>query len=74
MPDSCITTYPIAAGERHITLIKKIFERSENMTELATREERVALLKAGFTDKDIESQYLKLNGFIVIGGNRKDHN
>ncbi len=34
---------------------------------LATREERVKLLKQGFTGKEIEKLYLVLNNFTVIG-------
>lgn len=36
---------------------------------LGSREERVALLKTGFSGKDIESLYLKLNGIVVISVN-----
>lgn len=32
---------------------------------LESREERVALLKTGFSGKDIESLYIKLNGIVV---------
>ncbi len=39
---------------------------------LESREERIALLKTGFSGKDIESLYLKLNGIIVIDVNWKD--
>jgi len=40
--------------------------------ELISREERVSLLKAGFTGKDIESEYLRRNGIVVIGVNWQD--
>ena len=36
---------------------------------LESREERVALLKTGFSGKDIESLYLKLNGIVVTSVN-----
>ena len=40
-----------------------------NSLVLASREERVALLKTGLTGKDIESMYLRFNDIIVIGIN-----
>ncbi len=36
---------------------------------LESREERVALLKTGFSGKDIESLYLKLNGIVITDVN-----
>ena len=36
---------------------------------LGSREERVALLRTGFSGKDIESLYLKLNGIVVTSVN-----
>jgi hypothetical protein len=45
-----------------------------NSSVLLSREERVALLKTGFTGKDIESEYLRLNGIIIIGINWQDLN
>jgi len=36
---------------------------------LESREERVALLRTGFSGKDIESLYIKLNGFVIIDVN-----
>jgi hypothetical protein len=43
-----------------------------NRLVLASREERVALLKNGLTGKDIESLYIKFNDIIVIGINWQD--
>lgn len=44
-------------------------DRSRNMRKLelalATRNERVTLLKQGYNGKCIESRFLKLNGFTV---------
>jgi hypothetical protein len=54
------------------TISAVIEENSNNGLALASREERAALLKAGFTGQDIESQYLRLNGIIVIGVAWKD--
>jgi len=36
---------------------------------LESREERVALLKTGYSGKDIESLYIKLNGIVVTDVN-----
>jgi hypothetical protein len=36
---------------------------------LVSREERIALLRTGFSGKDIESLYLKLNGIVIIDVN-----
>jgi hypothetical protein len=41
---------------------------------LGSREERVSLLKAGFTGKNIESEYLRLNGIFIISINWQDLN
>jgi hypothetical protein len=46
-------------------------EANELNDVLATREERVKLLKAGVTGNTIENLYLEHNGFSVKGGNRK---
>jgi len=43
-----------------------------NSLVLASREERVALLKTGLTGKDVESLYLKFNDIMVIGINWQD--
>lgn len=47
-------------------------DRAGNDLMLGSREERVALLKAGFNSKDIESIYLLLNGITIIGVKWKD--
>jgi hypothetical protein len=39
---------------------------------LRSREERAARLKDGFPCKDIESEYLRLNGIVLIGINWHD--
>ncbi len=36
---------------------------------LESRQERIALLKTGFSGKDIESLYLKLNNIVIIDVN-----
>lgn len=36
---------------------------------LESRQERIALLKTGFSGKDIESLYLKLNSIVIIDVN-----
>ena len=48
---------------------KNSAKECNNSFELASREERVALLKAGYTGKDIESEYLRRNNIVVIGVN-----
>jgi len=42
-----------------ITKINELF--------LRRREDRVKLLRAGFLDKEIESLYLMLNSFEIVG-------
>ncbi len=37
------------------------------MAILETREERVKLLRAGVTGREIEALYVKLNGFEIVG-------
>ena len=39
---------------------------------LESREERVALLKTGFSGKDIELLYLKLNGIVITDVNWRE--
>lgn len=39
------------------------------MMSLEAREDRVELLKAGYTGKEIEQLYIYLNGFEVVGVN-----
>lgn len=36
---------------------------------LESREERVSLLKTGFSGRDIELLYIKLNGFVITDVN-----
>ena len=43
-----------------------------NSFELVSREERIELLKAGFTGKEIESEYLRRNYIMVIGVDWQD--
>jgi hypothetical protein len=38
---------------------------------LETSQERVKLLKAGMTGKQIESLYIQLNGFKIVGTGQK---
>ena len=47
-------------------------KKCKNRFELVSREERIELLKAGITGKDIESEYLRRNGIVVIGVNWQD--
>ncbi len=51
--------------ERSITGINDGGKEYNDTLALASREERIVLLKAGFTGKDIESLYLELNGLVV---------
>lgn len=37
------------------------------MTQLETRHERVKLLRAGFTGREIEALYVILHGFEIMG-------
>ncbi len=53
--------------EHPITAINEGGKEYNDTPALASREERIVLLKAGFTGKDIESLYLELNGFEVTG-------
>ena len=39
------------------------------MAILESRDERVKLLRAGFTDKEIETMYIILNSFEIVGVN-----
>ena len=58
--------YRSPSPERFITVEKIRGKEGNNSFSLRTREERTSLLKAGFTGKDIESEYLILNGIVVI--------
>ena len=58
--------------ERCITVEKDNGKESINSFSLGSREERATLLKDGFTGKDIESEYLRLNGIVIIGINWQD--
>ncbi|MDO8726154.1 MAG: hypothetical protein Q7J35_08810, partial [Candidatus Methanoperedens sp.] len=55
-----------------ITVEKDSGKECNNSFSLGSREERVALLKAGFTGKDIESEYLRRNRIVIIGINWQD--
>lgn len=46
-----------------------VHETNNFFSVLESREARVALLKAGFSVKDIESLYLEFNGIVVIDVN-----
>ena len=43
--------------------------KQEGNSALASMEERAALLRAGFTGKEIESLYIRLNGIIIADVN-----
>lgn len=51
---------------------ERIPEKIEKTIYLGTRAERVVLLKKGFVEKYIESQYIKLNGFTIINVDWQD--
>jgi len=51
---------------------KEMTKSCNDIFELVSREERVALLKAGYTGKEIEFEYLRRNYFVVIGVNWQD--
>jgi len=69
---SCEQNYRRPIPERSITVETDSGNECNNSFPLRTREERASLLKAGFTGKDIESEYIKLNGISVIGINWQD--
>ncbi len=60
------------AGDAKIGMLLTNVNKWGNSSVLESREERVALLKAGFNSKDIESIYLQLNGIAIIGVNWND--
>lgn len=47
----------------------KILKGRQGKSLLESREERVKLLKAGFSGKEIEALYLVLNSFEIVGMN-----
>jgi hypothetical protein len=65
----CDRNYRRPFPELSITLESDMGKECYNGLSLGSREERASLLKAGFTGKDIESEYLRLNGIVVIGIN-----
>jgi hypothetical protein len=68
----CDQNYMGSFPERSITAENDSGKEYKKSFELASREERVALLKAGFTGKDIESEYLRRNLIVIIGINWHD--
>ena len=60
--------------ELSITVEKDMGKECNSSLSLGSREERASLLKAGFTGKDIELEYLRLNGIVVIGINWQELN
>lgn len=68
----CDQNYRSPFPERSITIEKDSGNECNNSFSLRTREERTSLLKAGFTGRDIESEYLKRNGIFIIDINWQD--
>jgi len=66
----CDQNFMCSFPELSITAEK--WKRMQKSFGLASREERVALLKAGFTGKDIESEYIRRNRIVIIGINWQD--
>ena len=60
------------AGNAKTWMLPAHGNKWDNGSVLESSVERVALLKAGFSGKDIESIYLQLNGIKIIGVNWKD--
>ena len=63
----CDQNYMGSFPERSITAENYNGKECEKRIELASREERVAFLKAGFTGKDIELEYIRRNRIVIIG-------
>ena len=68
----CYQNYRRPFPDRFITVEKDRGKECNNSFSLRTREERASLLKAGFTGRDIESEYIKRNGIVVIDINWRD--
>ncbi len=68
----CDQNYRRPFPKRTLTVEKDSGKECNNSFSLGSREERVALLKAGFTGKDIESEYLRRNRIVIIGINWQD--
>ncbi len=62
----CDQNYGGSFPDRSVTVEKDSEKECNNIFLLRTREERASLLRAGFTGKDIEAEYLRLNGIVVI--------
>ncbi|HWR26475.1 MAG TPA: hypothetical protein VN316_01215 [candidate division Zixibacteria bacterium] len=68
----CDQNYMVYFPGQPIILEKDSEKECKKSFGLASREERVALLKAGFTGKDIESEYIRRNRIVIIGINWQD--
>jgi len=68
----CDQDYRGSFPDRSVTVEKDSEKECNNSFSLRTREERASLLKAGFTGRDIESEYIKRNGIVVIDINWRD--
>ncbi len=69
----CDQNYIHSFPERSIN-VENDKKECEGSSSLKTREERASLLKAGFTGRDIESEYIKRNGIVVIDIDWQDLN
>jgi hypothetical protein len=64
--------YMCPSPEHSIIAEKDIGKEFITSFQLGSREERASLLKNGINGKDIESEYLKRNGIVVVGINWQD--